>query len=76
MDTSSYLMKSTWDNITLSAEFKKANRDNDVDANVGGVSWSMRHVMRSDPCRRFAFGTMVEDTDTGASFCSRQLVLA
>ena len=37
--------------------------------------WSMHHIMRSDPRRRFAFGITIEDLTMRLWFCDRALVL-
>ncbi|KDQ61422.1 hypothetical protein JAAARDRAFT_54793 [Jaapia argillacea MUCL 33604] len=68
---------SAWYNIGVAGECKTANTDNNsLDDDVTAkVIWSMHHIMRSDPCRRFTLGFTIEDTTTRIWFCCRQIVL-
>jgi hypothetical protein len=43
--------------------------------NTRKVLWSMQHIMRCDPCRRFTFGITVENADMRIWFCCRSTVL-
>ncbi|KAF8585422.1 hypothetical protein K439DRAFT_1343472, partial [Ramaria rubella] len=42
--------------------------------NAQKIIWSMRHVMCSDPCRRFTFGLTVENTQIRIWFACRAVV--
>ncbi|KAF8582551.1 hypothetical protein K439DRAFT_1635200 [Ramaria rubella] len=63
-----------WDDIALSAEYKKSNTGEDTDDNAQKIIWSMHHIMRSDPCRRFTFGFTVENTQMRIWFACRSRV--
>ncbi|KAF8585411.1 hypothetical protein K439DRAFT_1343467, partial [Ramaria rubella] len=63
-----------WDDIALSAEYKKGNTSEEADDNAQKIIWSMHHIMRSDPCRRFTFGFTVENTQMRIWFACRSRV--
>ncbi|KAF8576249.1 hypothetical protein K439DRAFT_1664701 [Ramaria rubella] len=63
-----------WNDIALSAEYKKGVTPADKDDNVRKIIWSMHHIMRSDPCRRFTCGITVEDTQMRIWFACRTKV--
>ena len=39
------------------------------------VIWSMHHIMRSDPCRRFTFAVTIEGTQLQMWFTCRSVTL-
>ncbi|KAF8306909.1 hypothetical protein DL93DRAFT_2143537 [Clavulina sp. PMI_390] len=50
-----------WDDISTPWEVKKKNAPEMKKDNGGKILWSMHHIMRSDPCRRFVLGVTLED---------------
>ncbi|KAI6140067.1 hypothetical protein EDD17DRAFT_1499893 [Pisolithus thermaeus] len=61
----------SWDNITVSFEYKKGNGDTDRK----DVIWSLHHIMRGDPCRRATFGVTIENTEMRFWFTCRAVTL-
>ncbi|EGO00860.1 hypothetical protein SERLA73DRAFT_105307, partial [Serpula lacrymans var. lacrymans S7.3] len=64
----------SWDDIAVATEFKKKAGDDDIDDNVRKIVWSLHHILRSDPCRRFAFGITVEANQMRFWFANRSTV--
>ncbi|KAL5496143.1 hypothetical protein ACEPAH_3060 [Sanghuangporus vaninii] len=60
-----------WYDIGPTGEFKKGNSPADRNDNVGKLFFSIHQTMNLDPCRRFALGFTVENTDMRLWFCSR-----
>jgi hypothetical protein len=90
--TQSKFSQSSWDDICVSAEYKKkdglAGAEDvslpiHVDAisltsnlqNIRKVFWSMHHILRSDPCRRFTFGFTIENRTLRIYFACRSTVV-
>ncbi|KAG2092642.1 uncharacterized protein F5147DRAFT_764107 [Suillus discolor] len=55
-----YLMH--WFDIAVPFEFKKEQDAKAFRDNEHKIIWSLHNIMREDPCRRFAFGITIEDT--------------
>ncbi|KAG1809747.1 uncharacterized protein HD556DRAFT_1280479, partial [Suillus plorans] len=51
-----------WFDIGVPFEFKKERDARAVQDNEHKIIWSLHNIMREDPCRRFAFGITIEDT--------------
>ncbi|EKM53991.1 uncharacterized protein PHACADRAFT_196429 [Phanerochaete carnosa HHB-10118-sp] len=64
-----------WSNIIVPAEFKIHDRHEDVNRNWAQILWSLNHLMREDPTRRFAIGFTIENTNMRLWFASRSDVL-
>ncbi|EGO04175.1 hypothetical protein SERLA73DRAFT_67889 [Serpula lacrymans var. lacrymans S7.3] len=56
----------SWDDIAVAIEFKKKAGDDDIVI--------LHHILRSDPCRRFAFGITVEANQMRFWFANRSTV--
>ncbi|EKM48777.1 uncharacterized protein PHACADRAFT_132197 [Phanerochaete carnosa HHB-10118-sp] len=50
-----------WIDIAVPAEFKKKNTDESRNQNATQILWSLTHIMREDPRRRFVIGFTIED---------------
>ncbi|KAI5996896.1 hypothetical protein F5J12DRAFT_725499 [Pisolithus orientalis] len=61
----------SWYDIAVSFEFKKS----DGTAERKYVIWGLHHIMRSDPCRRAAFGVTIENTEMRFWFTCRAVTL-
>jgi hypothetical protein len=51
-----------WFDIAVPFEFKKERDVKALRDNEHKIIWSLHNIMREDPCRRFAFGITIEDT--------------
>ncbi|KAG1847455.1 hypothetical protein C8R48DRAFT_663814 [Suillus tomentosus] len=51
-----------WFDIAVPFGFKKERDAKAVRDNEHKMIWSLHNIMREDPCRRFAFGITIEDT--------------
>ncbi|KAG1809761.1 uncharacterized protein HD556DRAFT_1258978 [Suillus plorans] len=51
-----------WFDIAVPFEFKKKQDAKALRDNEHKIIWSLHNIMREDPCRRFAFGITIEDT--------------
>ncbi|KAG1808933.1 uncharacterized protein BJ212DRAFT_1381557 [Suillus subaureus] len=51
-----------WFDIAVPFEFKKERDARALRDNEHKIIWSLHNIMREDPCRRFAFGITIEDT--------------
>ncbi|KAI6111282.1 hypothetical protein F5141DRAFT_1113645 [Pisolithus sp. B1] len=65
----------SWDDITISFEYKKGNRDADRKDDDQKVIWSLHHIMRGDPCCHAMFGVMIENTEMRFWFTCRAVTL-
>ncbi|EGN91666.1 hypothetical protein SERLA73DRAFT_80231 [Serpula lacrymans var. lacrymans S7.3] len=52
-----------WFDIAVPAEFKKRLDPGDIRDNEQEIIWSLHTMMREDPCRRFAYGITIENTN-------------
>ncbi|KII84431.1 hypothetical protein PLICRDRAFT_365367 [Plicaturopsis crispa FD-325 SS-3] len=64
-----------WNGIGVSKELKKFGGVHVYD-NRRQVVWSMHHILRDDPTRRFTFAITTEDTQMRLWFCSRSVMVA
>ncbi|KII91955.1 hypothetical protein PLICRDRAFT_90162 [Plicaturopsis crispa FD-325 SS-3] len=60
-----------WNGITLSEEFKKLIDAGAAYDNKCKAIWSLHHVMRNDPSRRFTFGVTIDNVSMRVWLCSR-----
>ncbi|KAF8576696.1 hypothetical protein K439DRAFT_1397185 [Ramaria rubella] len=60
-----------WEDIAVPCEYKKTSQTQDCRDNERKVIWSMHHILRNDPCRRFTYGITVENTDLRLWLCHR-----
>ncbi|KII92452.1 hypothetical protein PLICRDRAFT_172541 [Plicaturopsis crispa FD-325 SS-3] len=60
-----------WGRIGASEERKTQKSRKDEYDNIRKIIWSLHHVMRDDPCRRFTYGVTIEDTQMRLWFCNR-----
>ncbi|KAG1829944.1 hypothetical protein EV424DRAFT_1535346 [Suillus variegatus] len=51
-----------WFDIAVPFAFKKERDAKALRDNEHKIIWSLHNIMREDPCRRFAFGITIEDT--------------
>ncbi|KAI6110903.1 hypothetical protein EDD16DRAFT_1809300 [Pisolithus croceorrhizus] len=65
----------SWDNITVSFEYKKDNGDTDCKDDGQRVIWSLPHIMRGDPCRHATFGVTIENMEMRFWFTCRAVTL-
>ncbi|KAG1771178.1 hypothetical protein EV702DRAFT_1270925 [Suillus placidus] len=52
-----------WFDIAVPFEFKKERNTETLRDDEQKIIWSLHNIMREDPCRRFAFGFTIEDTN-------------
>ncbi|KII95753.1 hypothetical protein PLICRDRAFT_693902 [Plicaturopsis crispa FD-325 SS-3] len=60
-----------WDGIVSPEEFKKFIDAKSAYDNKCKIIWSLHHIMRSDPCRRFTFGITIDNVSMRVWLCSR-----
>ncbi|QRW24935.1 Fungal specific transcription factor domain [Rhizoctonia solani] len=65
-----------WSDIIMPMEFKKSRNDDSTVDGFGKVIWSMHHIMRNDPCRRYVYGLTWEDTKARLWFNNRSDIVA
>ncbi|GJE97411.1 hypothetical protein PsYK624_136280 [Phanerochaete sordida] len=65
-----------WIDISIPAEFKKGDDARAANDNCVKVLWSMDHLMREDPRRRFVYGFTIEDNKMRMWFTSRSEAFA
>ncbi|KAI0057357.1 hypothetical protein BV25DRAFT_1920205, partial [Artomyces pyxidatus] len=58
-----------WEDAAVTLEYKKKNEIAQRSDNDGKIIWSMHHITRTDPCRRFVIGMTVENTSVRIWFC-------
>lgn len=63
--------KPLWSDVIVPCEFKLRNSDKDKNTNWQQIIWSLNHLMREDPARRFVLGFTIEKTDLRIWFVSR-----
>ncbi|CEL60446.1 hypothetical protein RSOLAG1IB_09652 [Rhizoctonia solani AG-1 IB] len=67
----SALNTAQWNDIVMPMEFKKKRTSQNQIDDFVKVMWSMHHIMRNDPCRRFVHGLTCEDTKARLWFNNR-----
>ncbi|CAE6358567.1 unnamed protein product [Rhizoctonia solani] len=65
-----------WSDIIMPMEFKKSRNDDSTVDDFGKVIWSMHHIMRNDPRRRYVYGLTCEDTKARLWFNNRSDIVA
>lgn len=60
-----------WIDIAVPAEFKKDSGQKAENDNGKKILWSMYHIMREDPTRRFVYGFTIQDTKMRLWFVNR-----
>ncbi|KAG2336207.1 hypothetical protein BDR05DRAFT_971181 [Suillus weaverae] len=65
-----------WFDIAVPFEFKKEQNIETVRDDEQKIIWSLHNIMREDPCRRFAFGLTIEDTQLRLWLSNRAFVAA
>ncbi|GJE98435.1 hypothetical protein PsYK624_146650 [Phanerochaete sordida] len=65
-----------WIDITIPGEFKKGGDEKGANDNAVKILWSMDHIMREDPRRRFVYGFTVENNKMRMWFVSRSEAFA
>ncbi|KAG1771899.1 hypothetical protein EV702DRAFT_1033892 [Suillus placidus] len=63
-----------WFDIAVPFEFKKERNPETVRDDEQKIIWSLHNIMREDPCRRFAFGLTIEDTQLRLWLSNRAFV--
>ncbi|KAG1795217.1 hypothetical protein EV424DRAFT_1496644, partial [Suillus variegatus] len=65
-----------WFDIAVPFEFKKERNTETLRDDEQKIIWSLHNIMREDPCRRFAFGITIEDTQLRLWLSNRAFVAA
>ncbi|KAG1778826.1 hypothetical protein EV702DRAFT_1195842 [Suillus placidus] len=65
-----------WFDIAVPFEFKKERNTETLRDDEQKIIWSLHNIMREDPCRRFAFGLTIEDTQLRLWLSNRAFVAA
>ncbi|GJE95027.1 hypothetical protein PsYK624_112060 [Phanerochaete sordida] len=60
-----------WVNVMIPSEYKLSDSPKDMNDNATQILWSLTHLLREDPRRRFVLGFSIEDTRLRLWFMSR-----
>ncbi|KAF8579524.1 hypothetical protein K439DRAFT_1620467 [Ramaria rubella] len=69
------LSHDSWEDIAIPLEYKKGSQTPDRSDNERKIIWSMHHILRNDPCRRFTYGITIENTEMRVWLCHRSATL-
>ncbi|KAI0057435.1 hypothetical protein BV25DRAFT_1428083 [Artomyces pyxidatus] len=67
-------VKERWEDTAVTLEYKKSDDEASVVDNNRKILWSLYHMLRNDPSRRFVIGITIENAQTRIWFCSRSMI--